>query len=309
MGQFDQTARPLAKLDGAAFFSWAFSCCAPVPRLTFLDWDDCARLVCPGEPDRTNDLVALFRDDDHPRRPTWLVAEIEAEPESGIFYRMGQYEFLLGKEVNPACDPLGPAVGSLLLNLSGTQKTAKLEWAWGGYGTRVAPFIVDVAAQSADATLDRIERGELGLTLSPLLALMIGGGTLEFIKRWKRVVSERAMDEATCRMLRDSAQILAELTPWQVNWLGETRDWMARESQLIKSWMKEGGDIAELRTKRAALLKVIKRLENPVPESIRLAIEGTNDLDKLDGWHEAALDAAINAQTLAQLRTVMKLES
>ncbi len=124
MGQFDQTARPLAKLNGAAFFAWAFSCCAPVPRLTFRHWDDARRLVCPGEPDRTNDLVALFHDENNPRRPAWLVAEIEAEPEAGIFYRMGQYEFLLGKEVNPTCDPDGPAVGSLVLNLSGAAEGA-----------------------------------------------------------------------------------------------------------------------------------------------------------------------------------------
>jgi hypothetical protein len=47
-GQFDQTARPLAKMDGA-FFGWALSFCQPRPRLTFLGWDDTRRLVCPGE--------------------------------------------------------------------------------------------------------------------------------------------------------------------------------------------------------------------------------------------------------------------
>ncbi len=309
MGQFDQTARPLAKLDAAGFFAWAFSCWSPVPRLTFVRWDDVRRLVCPGEPDRTNDLVALFRDEDNPRRPTWLVAEIEAEPEAGIIYRLGQYELLLGKEVNPACNPGGPAVASLLLNLTGTQKTAKLDWAWGGYGTRIAPFVVDVAGQSADTTLDRIERGELGLTLSPLLARWLEAGRRSSSSAWKRVVVQREKDEAVCRMLRDSVQILAELTPWQVNWLQATRDWMARESQLIKSWMKEGGDIARLQTKRADLLRTIRRVQDPVPEAIRLAIEGTTDLDRLDTWCEAALDAVSGAQTIAQLRAAMKLES
>ncbi len=101
----------------------------------------------------------------------------------------------------------------------------------------------------------------------------------------------------------------AELTRFQVNWNQATRDWMARESQYIKGWMKEGGDIAELRTKRAAVLKIIQRLANPVPESIRLAVEGTTDLDKLECWLDAALDAVSGVQTIAHLRTAMKLES
>jgi hypothetical protein len=58
--------------------------------------------------------------------------------------------------VNPACDPDGPAVGSLVLNLSGEQKAARLEWSWGEYGTRLAPFVVDAARQDAIATLERI---------------------------------------------------------------------------------------------------------------------------------------------------------
>src|ERR1035441_4292007 len=61
-----------------------------------------------------------------------IVAEIEEEPEPGIFYRTGHYELLLGKEVNPSCDPGGPAVGSLVLNLTGSQKPPRRQGAGGG---------------------------------------------------------------------------------------------------------------------------------------------------------------------------------
>lgn len=106
MGQFDQTARPLAKMEKGTFLDWAFACCEPRPGLTWLAWDDTRRLVCPGEPERTNDLVALCRDEAAPTRPCWFVVEIEEEPELSILYRMGQYELLLGKEVNPIrCRP------------------------------------------------------------------------------------------------------------------------------------------------------------------------------------------------------------
>src|SRR4051794_33678736 len=81
MGQFDQTARPLSKMDGTAFFGWGLACSAAGVRLSFVRWDDARRLVSPGESDRTNDLVALMRDEDRPKRPVWLIAEVEQEPE------------------------------------------------------------------------------------------------------------------------------------------------------------------------------------------------------------------------------------
>jgi hypothetical protein len=302
VGQFDQTARPLAKLDGSAFFGWALGCCTPLAHLTFLQWDDTRRLVVPGESDRTNDLVATFRDE-NTKRQVWLIAEIETEPEPGILYRMGQYELLLAKEVNPSCDPDGSAVGSVVLNLSGTQKTPRLEWAWDGYGTRIAPFLVNAASLDAVAHLEKIERGELGLTILPLLALMTGGGTPEFIERWKRTV-ERETDESIRRMFRDAVQVLAELTPWQVNWFQGTRDWMMRESQLINSWIREGEDLGQLKRSRYVLLILVRRLEDPIPDTIRLAVEGTTDLNKLDEWFKAALDA----KTIADLRKQMQLE-
>ncbi len=306
MGQFDQTARPLAKMDGGAFFAWAFSCCRPVPRLTFLGWDDTRRLVCPGEPDRTNDLVAVFRDEDRPKTQVWMVSEVEEEPEKGALYRMGQYEILLAKEVNPTCDPKGPAVGSLLINLTGEQRVKQVEWMWadGAFGTRLAPFVVDVASEDAELSLAKIEKKELGLPVLPLLALMRGGGTQDFIERWKQAV-ETEPDEGKRLQYREAAIVFAELTRSQVNWLRATEGWMMRESQYIKSWEKVGEDRGRLQTRREYLLKRVGRLVDPVPEAIRLAIEGTNDPQTLDRWFDAALDCS----TITDLRKAMNLPS
>ena len=81
---------------------------------------------------------------------------------------------------------------------------------------------------------------------------------------------------------------------------------MMRELQYIKSWERVGEERAELRTKRADLLKAVKlRLQDPVSESIRMAIEGTNDLSILEAWY----DAALTVETIADLRKEMKLES
>jgi hypothetical protein len=291
MGQFDQTARSIAKLDGAAFLRWALSCCSRPPRLTFLGWDDTRRLVVPGEPERTNDLVAQVRDEAHPARQTWLVTEIEDEAEPGICWRMGQYDITLGKEVNPRCEPDGAAVGTLVVNLSGTQRASRVEPAFrGGHGTGIRPLVVDVAAQDAVKALRRIEKGELGLTILPFLALMQGSGTAAFINHWKAAV-EREKDEGRRLSHKDWALILSELAGHEVDWLKATEGWMERKSKIIEGWLQEGDERGTLRTKREWLLLAVARLRDPVPESVRRAIEGTSDPAKLDEWHAATLKA------------------
>jgi hypothetical protein len=91
--------------------------------------DDLRRLVCPGEPDRTNDLLAVLANRAEPRRPVWMVVEREEAPERGMLYRLGQYGLLLGKEVAPSLDQVTePIVGTLLLNLTGRQQPPALRW-------------------------------------------------------------------------------------------------------------------------------------------------------------------------------------
>jgi hypothetical protein len=307
MGQFDQTARPLSKMAGADFFGWAIGCSAPTRRLSFVRWDDTRRLVSPGEPERTNDLVALLRDEDRTRRPVWLIAEVEEEANKAILYRLGHYEFLLGKEVNPDCDPHGPLVGSLLVNLTGEQAVRRLDWDWPGsdLGTRLAPFIVDVAKEDAAATMAKVEAGLLGPSVMPYLVLMRGGGDPDVIEGWPNVVEAREPDVARRVQYRDAALVFAELTRRQVDWLRALEGWQMRESQYIKRWEQVGEERGILQTKREDLLQVVRRLEDPVPEVIRLAVEGTNDLQTLKRWFDAALDA----NTIAELRHAMKLPS
>jgi hypothetical protein len=290
-------------MDGAAFFAWAFSCCQPSPRLRFITWDDPRQLVSPGEPDRTNDLVALLRDDDKPQRPVRMVVEVEDEPEKGALYRMGQYEILLARQVNPDCDPTGPAVGSLLINLTGQQRVRYLEWQWaeGIFGMRLAPFIVDVAKQDGPLTLGKIEKKEVGLPILPLLAAMRHGGTRKFIERWKQAVAMEE-DESRRPEYREAALVFAELTRNQVKWLRATEGWLMRKSEYITSWEKVGEERGILQRSREWLVTRLQQLEDPVPEAIRLAIEGTNDAQTLDRWFKAAL--ACN--TIAEFRKAMK---
>jgi hypothetical protein len=62
--------------------------------------------------------------------------------------------------------------------------------------------------------------------------------------------------------------------------------WEVRESQYLKSFEAKG----EVRGRRADILEGLQvRLKGTAPEPIRLAIEGTNDLETLNRWFRAML--------------------
>src|SRR5688572_15843226 len=127
MGQFDQIARLSGKLDAADLFGWAFGRLLPPPPLSFARWDDSRRLGSPGEPDKTNDLLAVLDNLQEPHRPVWMIVEAQEEPQRGMLYRLGQYELALGKEIAPQIDPdREPIISSLLLTLTGEQRPASL---------------------------------------------------------------------------------------------------------------------------------------------------------------------------------------
>jgi hypothetical protein len=71
-----------------------------------------------------------------------------------------------------------------------------------------------------------------------------------------------------------------------------------RESQLLQQFLDEG----KVRGIRASVLRVLnRRLADPVPEEVRLAVEGTNDPDILGQW----LDLASTCQDLDAFRAAI----
>jgi hypothetical protein len=76
-----------------------------------------------------------------------------------------------------------------------------------------------------------------------------------------------------------------------------------RDSQFLRGFINEGIQEGRLEEKRKTLLRVVQlRLEDPVPDDVRRAIEGTNDLDVLSRGFGAALQAG----SLGDLRSSMK---
>jgi hypothetical protein len=65
-----------------------------------------------------------------------------------------------------------------------------------------------------------------------------------------------------------------------------------KESQVIKGWIEKGKMIGIVEARRANVLTVLRaRFPDPVPESVRVAIQEANDPTTLERWFHVALTA------------------
>ncbi len=75
-----------------------------------------------------------------------------------------------------------------------------------------------------------------------------------------------------------------------------------KESQVINGWMREGERKGELRQAREILLRGLRgKMSDPVPEDVRVVIEGTYDLDALNCW----FDVVMQTNSLEQFRAAI----
>jgi hypothetical protein len=170
-------------------------------------------------------------------------------------------------------------------------------------------FIKNVRKESAEKTLDRIERGELGLCILVWVPLMAGADRPEVIRRWRDLaMRQQRLD------LRGSygslALVFAEMAGRKAIWQTGLEGFDMQESTIMRQWRKDGIEVGRkeglevgrqegrqeglqegaLANARAAVLNVLQArfLETPVPEGIRAALEGSADVGQLTDWLRAA---------------------
>ncbi len=287
MATFDEAARQACKVDGPGLVAWLERLAQEPMAADFLRWDDTRRASWPGGPERTDDVVCTLR-----RRadgkPAHLIVEVAAEPRPDDLARLGIYELLLAIEVRRVLED-GPPVYGALLRLTGTRKDGPLVLTRSATrpGVLVQPIEVSLAGQNAADTLARIESGELTQSILPWVVLMRGGGESSLIERWK-AAAEREADVERRALYRSFALVFAELIPELVNWQRHLEGWNVRESQYLKSYEEKWKHEGEVIRARTYVLEGLRlKLGSPVPETVRLAIEGTNDLTALDRWFQA----------------------
>lgn len=308
MGVYDDTARFTCKLDGPGFFAWLLRHLTPPPPLTFGRWDDARRVNPPGWPERTDDVVAVLQHVSEPSLPsTWVIVESETEPERFIFHRLGVYGLLLSMELaRGSVRGEEPTVGIVLLNLAGDVRESRLRVAFPGTdrGFSIEPLVINFRNFNAEMTLAEIDSGQTARCLLPWIPLMAEGGRPDIVARWKQLAL-RETDLALRGLYRDLVLVFAELCKHQVTWYQALEEWNMIESPLIRSWFDRGHQKGVVEKARADLLDAIRlRLADPVPDDIRLAIEGTNDEVTLQGWFRSSLTCG----TLADFQDKMRRE-
>jgi hypothetical protein len=298
MASFDETARQACKVSGAGLVAWLDRFAEESMAADFAGWDDTRRTSWPGGPERTDDVVCVLR-----RRtdggPAHLIAEMATEPRADDLARLGIYELLLAIEVRAVLED-GPPVYGAIIRLTGSRKGGPLilTRSAGSPGVLVKPIEVWLADESAADTLALIESGAVALCILPWVVLMRGGGEPQLIERWK-VLALREPNAEKRAAYRHFALDFAELTAELVNWQRALEGWEVRESQYSKTFEARG----EVKRARADVIEGLRlKFRSAVPEPIRLAIEGTNDLDRINRWFESLFTVNSLAEFEAQMK-------
>jgi len=195
--------------------------------------------------------------------------------------------------VGPA-PPDEPPVGMALLNLTGEQRSTTLQLAIPGtvYGltVRAAGGEPAESLRSSDIGCDCL--GTNGAVRTAVACRCWRAEEARPSSRNGNWVAMTEPDVQRRQMYRDLALVFAELSRELVNWQQALEGWQMQESQVILGWINRGKQRGIVETTRANLLELVRlRLQDPVPETIRLAIEGTNDENTLNRWFRAAATA------------------
>jgi hypothetical protein len=300
INQFDKAARFAAKLDAEQFLAWVLG--LPSEQLGFGGWLDTRAVPLPHEQDQIGDTVARLNLGGH--ELPWAVAvEFQIEPDPLMFGRLLAYLAQIWQTLKP--DPERGSrfqVGAAVLNLTGTgQASRQMRLAGTPLVTHLAVVERNLATESADDTVSKIERGELGWAVLPWLPLMSGGADEKIIERWKsRVLLEpESRRRSDCTVL---ALTFAEAADCRPQWELALKGWNMRESVVLTRFINEGRTEGRaegrLEERASAIITVLEQRFGAVPEEAANAIRACSDLAKLQEW----LTASVHAESLDAFR-------
>jgi hypothetical protein len=255
----------------------------------------------PGGPDRTADLVAILEDPTAPEQPWLLVFEFQGQPDPEKLDVTLEEVAILRGHARHGDDRKGKyAVLAALVYLVGECPSGLLDMTVeGGFGTRHAALVWDVAKDSAGAALDAVSSGQESWPLLFWVALMAGAEEDAIVSRWKEVVAATVPDRQARSNLAGIALVFAELAGRFLAWERGLEGWDMTESQVVNRWMSQG----ELARARKDLLDAIKvRFPGALTEEIAQLINQQDSSDLLREWFLAAL----KADTFDQFLDVLK---
>jgi hypothetical protein len=147
----------------------------------------------------------------------------------------------------------------------------------------------------------RIAAGRAARALLPWIPLMRGSDLPAIIAEWK-VLAAAEPDGPLRSAYAVLALTLAELTRGLVEWQKALEGWNMRESQTILGFIREGEEKGLLVRARADILRSIQLRFSQIPQDVRVAIDGTNDIDTLNRW----FDSSLTTSSIEEFRAAMK---
>jgi hypothetical protein len=301
---FDKACRYLAKRQPQGFFAWMLS--GHEQALAFEKWEDTRRLPFPGEPDRTCDTVARFRNLTDPERPWIMVVEFQSRPQRWMPLRMLCYQGDVLWEFRPRRRKGRlPNVGGIIVNLTGNPRRRRLSMVLATHPDMSHRFSVvtrNLAADSAGQTVQAIAAGRLPRCVLPWVSLMQGGAESGIIQEWMRV-AEGETDESLRADYAALVVVFAELASCRDVWRQALEEWNMQRSQQVLEWQRDAREKAEIETWRQVVLRTLRLRFQSLPEDVAGAVAGMSDLTELSRWH----DLAVTASSLEAFRAAVQV--
>lgn len=291
---FDKAGRACIKLDPQGFLRWLLP--GMIPACTFQRWTDARTIAFPGEPDRTCDTVAELLQTGNP--PLWwlLVVELQSDPDEMMFGRLLEY---LGRLWRYTGTPEQPArryrMAAALVNFKGRGNSSQ-DYRLPGTRARTCLRIVEknVAADSAERTLQRIAVGDWTRALLPFIPLMRGGKNVAIIRQWKSV-AESEPAERMRDVYASLALVFSDVTKCRPIWTRGLEGWNVKRSEQVMEWQAEA--------RAEDVLQVLQlRFEMELPDDLVQQIRTTTDLTQLKRW----LAVAVQARSLNKFRQALE---
>jgi hypothetical protein len=301
MGAFDQAARYAAQADPEAVVRRVLS--PTGVALRFREWLDTRTIPLPGGPDRIANLVAAL---DDPAGQGWLlILEFQSEHDPDKMDVTLEEAGILRGHARHGDERKGKyRVVTALVYLQGCCPDEVLDMTLpGGFGTRHAPLVWNVAADNALTTVEAVAGGQASWGLLFWVPLMAGGAEEAVIGRWKDVVTATVPDRRVRGNLAGVALVFAELVGRRVEWKRGLEGFEMTESQVVNEWINQGMAAGTLREARRKLLQLLTaRFPGAVPDEVVRLINEQDSLPLLDDWFQAALRAFTVEQFLDALK-------
>ena len=185
-----------------------------------------------------------------------------------------------------------------------------MRWAEAGLVTQLGAVERNLAVESADETLARIEQGALSRCVLPWVSLMQRGAETGTIERWKK----QGLAEPDNRARSDYgalALVFASAAKRKVEWHNALEGWNMTESPLVTEWIEQG--VAKGRAQgltqgltqgrvqgeAAELVAVLEAKHGAVAADLDAAIRGCLDLATIKQW----IKLAVHSESITAFRT------